>query len=133
MDTPTWLAKTPFRRHGDYYLTSYKNESKNEWSITAQKANGATVGEAQFVSVRDYNEENPYGVTVGLKGWDVKVDAAHQRKGIATAMYRYAGDVFRLPIQAGSFQTPDGEAFWKSKLLGGLGVAGQWMRVPGRR
>lgn len=60
------------------------------------------------MGVYDYDNDHEL---IGLRGWDVAVRPDHRRKGLASAMYRYAEQAFGLPISKGSFQTPAGSGF----------------------
>lgn len=60
------------------------------------------------MGVRDYDHD---GELVWLKGWSVEIYPGQRRKGLASAMYRYAGEVWGLPVYLGDIQTSEGKAF----------------------
>lgn len=104
---PGALKKNP-TSFKEYTLYEHAAPGRNSWTIEAYFGNWRKAGEAEFVGVRDYSRD---GELVGLKGWNVEVGADHRRKGLARAMYRYAEEVWGLPVYPGDFQTPMGEAF----------------------
>lgn len=93
----------------EYKLHAYSREHQNEWGVEAYTGNWQKVGDAEFVGVYDYDQDdNPL---VALKGWNVEVRPDHRRKGLASAMYKFAEKTFKLKILPGDFQTSDGKSF----------------------
>ena len=107
-----WKANLP-RTPSGHYLSYHASPHKNEWTVTAHTSNGLSVGEAQFIAhLREPNEDEGSSlVQDGLKGWQVNVHPAHQRKGLATAMYQHAQKMSGMKIFSGDFHTPEGEKF----------------------
>jgi GNAT superfamily N-acetyltransferase len=99
---------------GGYRLQHHSDPGQNEWGVTAYDQDKNPVGEAQFAGTfrapRDDEDPN-HLVLDGLKGWNVDVHPDHRRRGLATAMYHRAAEVFGMPVRAGDFQTPSGRAF----------------------
>lgn len=102
-------------------FTMYANASpgRNDWSVEAYVGKfERKAGVAEFAGVYEYgqDEDNPNASElVALKGWNVEVHPDFQRQGLATAMYDFAADAFKLKVQPGDFQTPQGSSFLKSK------------------
>ncbi len=107
------------RKFKDYTLYAYAAPGRNEWSVEAYLGKfERKVGCAEFAGVYEYghDEDNSNeSKLVALKGWDVQVHPDHRRKGLASAMYKFASDVFNLPVQSGDVQTGDGAAFLKNR------------------
>jgi len=102
-------------KFGDYDLYYNARPHLNEWDVEAYAPGWKLVGFAQFAGVRAWRTDEETGRdtsdVVALKGWNVAVNPAHQRKGLARAMYAFAQQSSGLKIQAGDFQTPEGKAF----------------------
>ena len=108
-------------RHGNdtFTLEAYEAEHGYNVECTYPACGNATVALLQLAPVYGetvcLDEYDEYGArlierpVIALKGWDVGVRPDFRRRGIAKAMYAYAREMFRLPIRAGDFQTPDGE------------------------
>jgi len=90
-------------KFGEYTLRA--SQLGASWDVDAYLGD-KWVGSAQFGEVRG---------PIALKGWDVRVEPDHRRRGLASAMYAFAKKAFKLPIQPGDFQTPEGEAFLKGR------------------
>lgn len=52
----------------------------------------------------------------GWVSYGVNVLPAHQRKGVATALYNYAEKLLGVTLKPSSSQTDDGKAFWANRL-----------------
>ena len=104
--------RNDMKRHGDYYLEHYKDKDGNH-SVTAYDNNLMSVGRADFVHSLIPNKEDTHleSHPTKMKAWDVHVDPNHRRKGIATAMYRYAEEKSGKQIEPGDFVTPEGKEF----------------------
>jgi len=108
------LATVATKWFNGFELIASSSPTKNEWTIDVAKGNGLVVASASFAGVYEYglDEDHPNRSTlVGLKGWEVMVDPDYRRKGLASAMYQFAEEVFELPIAKGDFQTPMGKSF----------------------
>jgi ribosomal protein S18 acetylase RimI-like enzyme len=103
------------RAFKDFILEAYEGDHGYHVECTYPARGGATVGLLQLAPVYGetiYHDDEEHTITrpvIALKGWDVGVRPDFQRRGIAKAMYAYAREMFKLPIRAGDFQTPDGE------------------------
>lgn len=120
---PSWLPEAAVMI-GYYWF--YKSGNPDHFpTIYAATTSGNTVGVAEFAPVfeyhhdpyvnEEYEQDDPWRTLVALKGWQVAVHPDHRRKGVASAMYRFAEQTFGLSIQPGDFQTPDGGAFLKGR------------------
>lgn len=110
------------RKFKDYTLYAYAAPGRNEWSVEAYLGKfERKVGRAEFAGVYEYPRETDDDAApsetklVALKGWDVEVHPDHRRQGLSSAMYKFASEAFKLPIQPGDFQTGDGAAFLKNR------------------
>lgn len=72
--------------------------------VTAHAPGGKQVGMAQF---------HPIPGGQGIRPSMVVVDEEHQRKGLATAMYRHAEQHTGLKIHPSVIQTDEGAALWR--------------------
>lgn len=116
------LGETPKRpkekRFKQFTLYAKASPGRNEWSVEAYVGDFKAAGVAEFAGVYEYghDEDNPNASQlVALKGWNVDVHPSFRRQGLATAMYDFAANAFKLKVQPGDFQTPHGSAFLKSK------------------
>jgi|GEM_PF-6145128 len=85
-------------RHGFHDITAYDSKSN-------------PVGYAKFSFEYAPDELETGLVATDLKGWDVYVHPDHQRKGLASAMYKLAEEKTGKKITQG-LTTPEGSAFW---------------------
>lgn len=75
-----------------------------------ERATGRKAGEAQFTY--DWVPGRGQHLEKGdLKGWNVEVDPEFRRQGLASAMYRFAGEKEGRKVVPGDFQTPAGAGF----------------------
>lgn len=101
-------------KFGEYTLHAFADPDENEWTVEAYAPRWRLAGRAEFVGARVYSDSGRGHVrskVVGLKGYFVHVYKDHQRKGLASAMYRFARDAFGLKILPGDVQTDEGAAF----------------------
>lgn len=101
-------------KFGDYTLHAFADPDENEWTVEAYAPRWRLAGRAEFVGARVYSDSGRGHVkseVVGLKGYFVHVFQDHQRKGLASAMYRFAEKAFGLRVQRGDVQTDEGAAF----------------------
>ena len=98
----------------DFTLHAHARPAQNEWNVEAYAPGWRQAGFAEFVGEYERGRDDDgisHSKLVGLKSWNVEVHPDHRRKGLASAMYRFAQEAFGLPVVAGDFQTPEGEAF----------------------
>lgn len=99
---------------GTYTLYAFEDPQANEWTIEAYAPRWRLAGRAEFVGARVYSDSGRGYVksrVTGLKGYYVHVFPEHQRKGLASAMYRFAEKAFGLKVVPGDVQTDEGAAF----------------------
>lgn len=99
----------------EYTLYATDRSYKNEWDIEAYAPGWVKVAQAEFAGVYEYDDSGSH--LVALKGWNVGVSPEHRRKGLGSAMYRFAEDAFGLPVVPGDVQTTEGTAFLRGRGL----------------
>lgn len=104
-------------QNGDWQKEGYRLEHGQDrdgfHNVTAYDKHSNPVGYASFSGHYIPNEHNT-GLTsdpAHMTGWNVEIHPAHQRKGLASAMYRLAEEKSGKKILQGG-TTPEGSAFW---------------------
>ena len=125
-------AKGDWQKEG--YTIEHFIDKDGFHNVRAYDKNSNPVGYASF-SYDYVPDETGTRLTSGdLRGWDVKIHPDHQRKGLATAMYKLAEkNSGKKVIQGGT--TPEGSALWsqpnrpfgKSEELD-KGAKGDWQK-----
>ena len=91
------------------YIPGKKSKESDQFRIEAL-LDGVLVGWVNFkVTDSGFGPNN-----LRLEAIDVKINKPHTRKGIASAMYKFAEELGN-DIMPSSMQTPDGRAFWAGK------------------
>lgn len=91
------------------YIPGKKAKESDQFRIEAL-ANGTLVGWVNFkITDSGFGPKN-----LRLEAIDVKINKPHTRKGVASAMYKFAEELGN-DIMPSSMQTPDGKAFWAGK------------------
>jgi GNAT superfamily N-acetyltransferase len=130
------LEASKEKRFKRFTLYASASPGRNEWNIEAYLGKfERKAGVAEFVGVYEYghDEDNPNeSKLVALKGWNVEVHPDFRRQGLASAMYEFASEAFKLKVQPGDFQTPSGGAFLKREAVEDPAafVAGLYKRHP---
>lgn len=87
-------------KHGYLPYTTPQTHISKQFRIEAKTAKGVMVGWVNFENIDD-----------NLEALDLDVADRHQRKGIATEMYKFARDLGNT-IKASPKQTALGKKFW---------------------
>lgn len=86
----------------DHTLERNSDGSIKKFEVTVKNSNGMLVGSTDFSQVGN-----------DIESQGVDVSAFHRRKGIATAIYRYAQEVSGQKIVPSESQTSMGKSFWE--------------------
>lgn len=95
---------------------SFDELNPNKLTISSTASDGDYAGYARFeikngILVPDSSPESPGEYPIEA----VEVEPKHQRKGVATSMYKYAENLTGLPVHPDDNQTDSAKALWNQK------------------
>lgn len=119
-------ANGDWKKEG-YTVGANKPDKEGIFTVYAKNKKGDVVGTAIFKHGKKYLM--PHEPMIEMPA--VEVDPPHQRKGLATAMYRHAEKITNKKINRSPIQTEEGEALWsqpRSKRGFGIGKSEPLMK-----